>query len=164
MAPLTRRLQIYPGLPNTPLRLQSCVGNAMSRAHAVAPVVGAEAPFSAPVRGARPPAPKAPHRVARPVTSFYLERAMLLWPRLDRARVRKVADDPHRIAEIVERRTSQPFEVILAMLTRQTPALTGPTEEQSGFDSGRPDAVRVALRIVRSEEGSDIQIQDLLPA
>jgi hypothetical protein len=44
---------------------------------------------------------------------------MLLWPRLNRAQIRRYADDPARIAEIVEGRTSQPYEVILAMLTRQ---------------------------------------------
>jgi hypothetical protein len=47
---------------------------------------------------------------------------MLLWPRLDRAKIRKVADNPARIAEIVAARTSQPYDVILAMLTRPTPA------------------------------------------
>jgi hypothetical protein len=89
---------------------------------------------------------------------------MLLWPRLDRAKIRKVADNPSRIAEIVERRTSQPYDVILAMLTRQSPPLMAPTDEASGFDSGRVDPSRVALRIVRSEEGNAIQVQDLLPA
>jgi hypothetical protein len=89
---------------------------------------------------------------------------MLLWPRLDRAKIRKVADDPTRIAEIVERRTSQPFEVILAMLTKQARPLTASTDDSSGFDSGRPDGSRVALRIVRSEEGNPLQVQDLLPA
>jgi len=43
---------------------------------------------------------------------------MLLWPRLDRAKLRRIADNPARIAEMIERRTSQPYEVILAMLTR----------------------------------------------
>jgi hypothetical protein len=37
-------------------------------------------------------------------------------------------------------------------------------EDASGFESGRPDNSRVALRIVRSEEGNPIQVQDLLPA
>ena len=89
---------------------------------------------------------------------------MLLWPRLDRARIRKVADDPIRIAEIVERRTSQPFDVILAMLTRQSPPFTANSEEAEVFEPARPDGPRVALRIVRSEEGDSIQVQDLLPA
>ena len=136
----------------------------MSRAHAVAPMVGAEAPFRGPVQRMRPPAPRVACRAVRPTTSCYLERAMLLWPRLDRAKIRKVADNPTRIAEIVERRTSQPFDVILAMLTKQSPPLTAPTDEASGFDSGRVDATRIALRIVRSEEGNAIQVQDLLPA
>ena len=89
---------------------------------------------------------------------------MLLWPRLDRARLRRVADNPARIAEMVERRTSQPYEVILAMLTRQTDKLVSPTEVTSSFDSGRADAARSSLRIVRSEEGAQIEVQDLLPA
>ena len=51
--------------------------------------------------------------------SCYVERAMLLWPRLDGAKVRRVSDDPAAIAEIVKRRTSQPYDVILAMLTQR---------------------------------------------
>ena len=76
---------------------------------------------------------------------------MLLWPRLDRSKLRRVADDPVRIAELVQRRTSQPYEAILAMLTHQSRALSSPTEPSSGFDSGRTDAARAALRIVRSD-------------
>lgn len=136
----------------------------MSRAHAVAPMVGADAPFRGPVQGVRPPVPRVPRRVVRPSTSCYLERAMLLWPRLDRAKIRKVADNPARIAEIVERRTSLPFDVILAMLTKPSPPLTAPTDDATGFESARPDSSRIALRIVRSEEGNAIQVQDLLPA
>jgi hypothetical protein len=75
-----------------------------------------------------------------------------------------VADDPTRIAEMVQRRTSQPYEVILAMLTRQTKALISPTEESSGFDSGRTEAARGALRIVRSDSDATAQIPELLPA
>lgn len=89
---------------------------------------------------------------------------MLLWPRLDRAKLRKVADNPARIAELIERRTSQPYDVILAMLTRQNQTLTAPTERSPGFDSGRSEAARTALRIVRLDEGTQIEVQDLLPA
>jgi len=89
---------------------------------------------------------------------------MLLWPRLDRAKIRKVAFDPARIAEIVERRTSQPYDVILAMLTRQSSSMEASTEERHAFEQGRPDAPRVGLRIVRSEEGSTIGVQDLMHA
>ena len=127
-------------------------------------MVGADVPFRGPVHGARLPAPRAARRPVRPATSCYLERAMLLWPRLDRSKIRKVADNPARIAEIIEQRTSQPYDVILAMLTKQAAPLTAPTEEASGFDSPGVDATRVALRIVRSEEGNAIQVQDLLPA
>ena len=89
---------------------------------------------------------------------------MLLWPRLDRARLRKIADDPVRIAELVERRSSQPFNVILASRPARPDTLIAPTEATSGFASGRSEAARMALRIVRIEEGTQIEVQDLLPA
>lgn len=136
----------------------------MSRAHAVAPMVGADVPFLGRVQSVRPPTPRDARRSVPPSTSCYFERAMLLWPRLERAKIRRVADDPYRIAEIVERRTSQPYEVILAMLTKQSPPITAPTEETAGFDSPHVDTSRIALRIVRSEEGNAIEVQDLLPA
>ena len=135
----------------------------MSRAHAVAPTVGADASFRGPVRGIHPLAQRLACAPVRPATSCYLERALLLWPRLDRAKIRKVADNPVRIAEIVERRTSQPFDAILAMLTKHAPALTAATEASTGFDAARAGTAHVALRIVRSEEGAEIQVQDLLP-
>jgi hypothetical protein len=100
----------------------------------------------------------------RTSTSCYLERALLLWPRLDRARIRRVADNPARIAEIVEQRTSQPYDVILAMLTKHAPPLAAQPDDETSFESGRGDASRMTLRIVRSEEGNEIQVQDLLPA
>jgi hypothetical protein len=56
-----------------------------------------------------------------PNTSVYLERAMLLWPRLDRTKLSRFADDPVRIALIVQQRTSQPYDAILAMLTKGCP-------------------------------------------
>ncbi len=157
-------LQTLDGRPNTHLRLQGCMGSAMSRAHAVAPMVGAEAPFRGPVSPARRHAPGPSRRLAHPSTTCYLERALLLWPRLDRAKIRKISNNPVRIAELVERRTSQPFDVILAMLTKHAPALTGPTDESSGFDVDRHRIAHVALRVVRGEEGSEIQFQDLPPA
>jgi len=136
----------------------------MSRAHAVAPLGGAEAPYRASGHRVGRPAPRSIRRAPDPATLFYLERALLLWPRLDRAKIRRVASDPARIAEIVERRTSQPYDVILAMLTRQSSAVHGSTEEGPAFEQGRPEAPRVGLRIVRSHEGSTIGVQDLLHA
>lgn len=122
----------------------------------------AEAPFRGPV-GVRPLGPRLARCPVRHVTSRYLERALLLWPRLDRAKIRKVADDPIRMAEVIERRTSQPFDAILAMLTKNVPALTSRTEESTGFDAAQPGTSHVALRIVRTEEGGGIRVQDLLP-
>ncbi len=43
-------------------------------------------------------------------------RALILWPGLDRARLARTAGDPLRIARLVERRSSLPGEVIVAML------------------------------------------------
>ena len=40
-----------------------------------------------------------------------------MWPRLDRAALRRCKDDPHRIAALVARRTSLPRESIVQMLT-----------------------------------------------
>jgi hypothetical protein len=136
----------------------------MTRAHAVAPAAGAEAPFRGPLQSVGLPTPRVGRRELRSSASFYLERAMLLWPRLDRARIRRVADNPARIAEIVERRTSQPYDVILAMLTRQSPPLAGSADDTTAFDATGTEAPRIALRIVRTEEGNEIQVQDLLPA
>jgi hypothetical protein len=125
------------------------------------------APAQAPGPSSFRPAAKAIAHKGRPrpaVTSesLYLERALLLWPRLDRAKLRRIADDPCRIAEMVVRRTSQPYEVILAMLLRQNPCLGAPTEEPGSFEM-RPGASRVALHIVRSEDGGEIRVQTLLP-
>ena len=93
-----------------------------------------------------------------------MERALLLWPRLDRARLRRFADDPARIAELVERRTSQPHDVILAMLTRQSSCPPAPPEAAPEFDRGRADAPWVGLRIVRTEALDAVRVKDLLPA
>jgi hypothetical protein len=87
-----------------------------------------------------------------------------LWPRLDRSKISRVADDPNRIAEIIERRTSQPLDVILAMLTRQAPVLSSSPDTHKSHEGSRQESTHVALRIVRSEEGGEIQVQDLLPA
>jgi soluble lytic murein transglycosylase-like protein len=109
-------------------------------------------------------APRRPRRAPDPKTSCYLERALLLWPRLDRSKIRRVANDPARIAEIVVKRTSQPYEVILAMLTRQSSSMQAAQEESPSFEHGRPETPRIGLRIVRSGEGTSIEVQDLLHA
>jgi hypothetical protein len=136
----------------------------MSRAHAVAPSEGAETSYRGSDRPVGPPARRAARHALTTSESFYLERALLLWPRLDRAKIRRVADDPGRIAEIVERRTSQPYAAILAMLTRQSAMPVPAPAEPRDFDQGRKEGLRVGLRIVRSDEGTTIQVQDLVPA
>ena len=44
-------------------------------------------------------------------------RAMALWPRLDRAALRRCHNDARRIAALVARRTTMPPEAIVAVLT-----------------------------------------------
>jgi hypothetical protein len=102
-------------------------------------------------------AAEAPDRSSLTVVSFtratapcYLQRAMVLWPRLDRARLRKVADDPARIAAVVVRRTSQPFDVILAMLTHQEGTTDVSTGEPIPLDPRQAQAVQARLRGVRT--------------
>ena len=136
----------------------------MLRAHAVTPAVGADAPFQGPTQSVRPAAPGVSRRTMPPSTSCYLERAIVLWPRLDQSRIRKVADNPARMAEIIAQRTSLPHEAILAMLIKQSSPLTAPAEGASSCASERADASRTALRIVGREEGNAIEVRDLVPA
>lgn len=44
-------------------------------------------------------------------------RALALWPRLDRAALRRCHSDAHRIAALVARRTTMPPEAIFNVLT-----------------------------------------------
>jgi len=44
-------------------------------------------------------------------------RALALWPRLDRAALRRCRNDAHRIAALVARRTTMPPESIFNVLT-----------------------------------------------
>jgi hypothetical protein len=53
----------------------------------------------------------------------YRAAALLVWPRLDRARLRRCGDDPHRIVRLVERRTGAGPEAILAMLEKAAEGL-----------------------------------------
>ena len=49
-------------------------------------------------------------------TCAFTQRAMLIWPRLDRRTLARCGCDPRRIAAYVARRTSLPVEVITAIL------------------------------------------------
>jgi hypothetical protein len=52
------------------------------------------------------------------VDTGYLERrALALWPRLDRAALRRCRQDPERISALVARRTAMPQEAIRSLLT-----------------------------------------------
>jgi hypothetical protein len=48
--------------------------------------------------------------------SLYARRALALWPRLDREKLRRAKDDPRRIARLVARRTTLSVETIVLML------------------------------------------------
>jgi hypothetical protein len=48
------------------------------------------------------------------------DRALALWPRLDRRSLRRCGCDPERMAELISRRTSLPREAILALLLGTT--------------------------------------------
>ena len=45
-----------------------------------------------------------------------IERALAIWPRLDRRALRRCACDPKRMAALISRRTRLPPEAILNML------------------------------------------------
>ena len=49
-------------------------------------------------------------------------RALLVWPRLDRAALRRCGSNPARVAALVARRSSLPHDAILGILL--TPAAT----------------------------------------
>ncbi len=49
-------------------------------------------------------------------------RALALWPRLDRAALRRCHQDPDRIAALIARRTAMPREAIRSVL--EMPAVT----------------------------------------
>ena len=44
------------------------------------------------------------------------DRALALWPRLDRRSLRRCAGDPKRMVALISRRTKLPREAILALL------------------------------------------------
>jgi hypothetical protein len=44
-------------------------------------------------------------------------RALLVWPRLDTAALRRCGGDPERVAALVARRSSLPLEAIVGILT-----------------------------------------------
>jgi hypothetical protein len=60
----------------------------------------------------------APAAASREAT---LERRVLsIWPRFDRAALRRAHHDPRRVAALVGRRTRMPEEAILRLLTMPT--------------------------------------------
>lgn len=61
-------------------------------------------------------ASRLPAPFSRTSITPYARRALVLWPRLDPARLRRAKGDPDRIAKLVERRTGRPREEIVAML------------------------------------------------
>jgi hypothetical protein len=64
--------------------------------------------------------------LAAPGTLTTLQRARLLWPRLDAGRLARTRGEPERIARLVARRTALPVDTIRAMLRRDGVALATP--------------------------------------
>jgi hypothetical protein len=95
--------------------------------------------------------PAGPGEHGPELRTIYVDRALLLWPRLNRARLLRVAADPRRIAEIVSRRTVHSVEMILIMLERDTTAPHAPTEISTGFDTGPIANARAAMRFVKHD-------------
>ena len=60
-------------------------------------------------------------------TVAYMQRAILIWPRLDRRMLAKCGCDARRIARFVSHRTSLPVEQIAAMLENGDQADGEPT-------------------------------------
>ena len=46
----------------------------------------------------------------------YFDRALALWPRLERPRLASVRHDPHRMAALISRRTTLSYVAILHLL------------------------------------------------
>jgi hypothetical protein len=46
----------------------------------------------------------------------YFDRALALWPRLERPRLARVRHDPHRMAALISRRTTLSYVAILELL------------------------------------------------
>lgn len=62
------------------------------------------------------------HALQRPPTLDCRDRALALWPGLDRERLRRTRGDPLRVARLVGRRTTLPLEAILGLLTGEPAA------------------------------------------
>jgi hypothetical protein len=54
----------------------------------------------------------------------YVAKALMLWPRLDRVKLRRTRGDPARISRLVARRTALPEPAILELILGEveTPA------------------------------------------
>jgi hypothetical protein len=50
----------------------------------------------------------------------FVRRALLIWPRLDRRRLRRIGEEPMKIARLVARRTNLSVETIQAMIVGRT--------------------------------------------
>jgi hypothetical protein len=121
----------------------------MSRTHAISVTGRARFPFPGSITSGLPDLPRSAGEIAEP---DYTDRAILLWPRLSRAQLRRVAADPERIAELVCRRTSQPYTSVVAMLTRAPSDSAPAADVETGFESARQVAVRASLQVVSRQQ------------
>jgi len=67
----------------------------------------------------------------RPDAAALERRALAIWPRLDRAALRRCGDDPQRIAALISRRTAMPPEQIVQVLV-----MAGGPGDTAGDEAG----------------------------
>ncbi len=58
----------------------------------------------------------------------YVAKALTLWPRLDRVKLRRTGGDPARISRLVARRTAMPEPAILQLIVGETDLPTTPAD------------------------------------
>jgi hypothetical protein len=79
------------------------------------------------MKQARAPGPDTPASDMRMphAPGDFVSRALLLWPRLDRRRLRRIGEEPVKIARLVARRTNLSVETIHAMIVGRVGAAGG---------------------------------------
>jgi hypothetical protein len=61
------------------------------------------------------------HRTSAIEACVFMQRALLMWPRLDRQKLARCGCDPYRIARLVARRSNLSIESIAAILEPTEP-------------------------------------------
>jgi hypothetical protein len=114
--------------------------------HASAVVILAEIEMITDERPRTRPAPSPQSPPAEPGLP-YRAAALILWPRLDRDRLRHCKDDPLRIARLVEQRTAASRDCIVAMLERAARSIIAQHEAEAAVVSHGAVRVRPSRRL-----------------